>query len=162
MISVQLARRLKYQGFPQELRVGSKVAHEPFADPQSRNPSDLIKIPVLDELITACGDGFNGIVKSDLGFIASFKRDQELITASADCPEVAVALLWLKTTNKIDISPSSKLLIRKVLDEVRLSNMDLPDEDLSIVLADKNIFKGYNMAVQKQDTLIKETLAKYI
>jgi len=97
MISYKLAKQLKNAGFP--------MKDDGTLEGKKYIPLDIS----LEELIKACGDGFNvlmripqvkGLQKPEWEVIGEVKYTGEL-TFIGRTPEIAVAKLWLKINSKV-------------------------------------------------------------
>ena len=65
---------------------------------------DVLNVPILEELIEACGDGFGGLQKRENGYDAWSKTDLSKKTikvySTGSTPEEAVSELWLELNKK--------------------------------------------------------------
>lgn len=104
MITYELAKKLKEKGFPQatggfyywnrDLMEGCDI--RPFYD--ERIITHTIKIPILSELIEACGDKFHQLTyfKKHNLWGASAQSSEGLDLSAHKTAEIAVANLWLQ------------------------------------------------------------------
>jgi hypothetical protein len=160
MITPRLARQLKYSGFPQDVTVGAKVVVEPHARAGSTRPEDFVKVPTLADLITACGRNLTSIEQTDKGFTAHGLKDGKKIQSTAVDAEEAVAGLWIKVCAKATVlEPEIRNLLLRIMEETKLAHAGTPD---NTILADKNLFKGYNMAVIQQEKILQNVIKKYL
>jgi len=97
----EVAQRLKQGGFPQEGK-GHTVPHPDWQTlPQKEFETTMAYAPTLDELKTACGDGFHYLInKSGLTPWRAWSRGGH-ISGEGSTPEEAVARLWLALRKKV-------------------------------------------------------------
>jgi hypothetical protein len=87
----ELAEQLKDAGFPQEYT--QKYDSEQWSTPKG----DLL-IPTLSELIEACGDDFNNLIRGwqgDSWTAVGPRKDDYTFAEEGSTAEEAVARLWL-------------------------------------------------------------------
>lgn len=99
MITYELAKELKDNGFPQE-NVGDYIHSsngqwEISCDCGALGESAYL--PTLSELIESCGDGFYALEKENYWRAFNWKRSIEFFSST---PEEAVAKLWLALNKK--------------------------------------------------------------
>ncbi len=98
-----LAKRLKDAGFRQDIATGSSffTGKDTLAYAISKNPipitNESVKIPLLEELIEACGDKFIGLTFHGESWSASGVGFPHV---SGSIPSDAVANLWLALNKK--------------------------------------------------------------
>ena len=103
MIDYKLAKELKDNGLKQEMKIGS-YGYNPSGlyqvireDGIYELGDDEVYLPTLSELIEACGDRFDSLIKIKMnkGYIWSARSYNYPIQESSKTPEEAVAKLWL-------------------------------------------------------------------
>lgn len=100
MIDYKLAKQLKEAGFPQ------KGAGKTVAGPMNGNPEipEYIYVPILEELIEACGEGFERLIRIKAGTGGVVFQAQggyeNYEVAQYKTPTEAVARLWLALNPK--------------------------------------------------------------
>jgi hypothetical protein len=110
------AKKLKESGFPQEMEIGDPFyrhgelvfqgewesdSSSYMYDDHTKLADSYFKAPTLTELIEACGESFNMLVKDPdfpKRWIAFSKNG--LNSPSVETPEIAVANLWLALQGK--------------------------------------------------------------
>lgn len=103
-MTYELAKKLKETGFEQRFDIGRLFFSEKFAKfgniENIIDKSDKIAIPLLSELIDACGEG---------DFMLTWHKDKKLWLSSINTPDIigegstpeeAVAHLWLALNKK--------------------------------------------------------------
>lgn len=110
MITYELAKKLKDAGFPQNIEHGGHFYYDSM-------PSNFIinntkeraldepttKRTTLSELIEACGDRFEALIKQAGGWVAIHNYESYVAKnafKSVNSPEEAVANLWLALNEK--------------------------------------------------------------
>lgn len=97
-MNYELAKKLKDAGFPQKESMA-------LLYPDNNHLQDIrtwVRVPDLEEIIEACGDGFDDLTKIQGGFCCNklseaFKPNPRL---TGSTPLEAVANLWLAIKNK--------------------------------------------------------------
>ena len=106
MIDHKLAKELKEAGFPQNLGVSRDSSWVGIDNTYNHYSlgEDYCYIPTLSELIEACGEGFESLIrtktKDDYTWSA---RGYNYPTDGYKAPEEAVAKLWLALNKKVEI-----------------------------------------------------------
>jgi len=108
-MNYELAKKLKDAGFPQNGKVVNKKAFtfdgvgKEYA---IEDTDEVFYFPTLSELIEACGDGFNVLIRSTFltkGVKPEFRASSGsggAPSSEGKTPEEAVALLYLKLHEK--------------------------------------------------------------
>ena len=109
MISYELAKQLKQAGFPQrganfDSRGLRRFIQDPYREVGMPKDTDFVYVPLLSELIEACGNdwrGFEALTKEHSQEGDSWVASAFHITAHGrgSTPEEAVARLWLTLHN---------------------------------------------------------------
>jgi hypothetical protein len=105
-MNYKLAKQLRDAGFPQKESTGKKICtYRGGADHSCSEDfclKDEITIPILEELIDACGDRFSYVKQFDdsSGFVAREKGQSGFHEEIGKTPTEAVAKLWLKLNEK--------------------------------------------------------------
>jgi len=105
-MNYELALKLKEAGFPQKSSQKSRLEEAGFV-----TLSDSVYIPSLSELIEACGDGFDGLLKRENGLWEAgitggaigycyVDDNSSSIFGTGSTPEEAVAHLYLALNQK--------------------------------------------------------------
>lgn len=109
MLSYSLCKELKEAEFPQKIKRGDFIYDEDnqraILDCTNANkteaPYKTIKIPILSELIEACGDNRYFLLEQiPKGWIACYGKDPICIKGFCKTPEEAVCKLYLKLRAK--------------------------------------------------------------
>ena len=98
----ELAKQLREAGWPQDMGL------RPIVSARSRNYTALMLekdepvFPTLRELIDACGDGVDALIRDDSGWDAysGYAVDYYSLKEYGETPEEAVARLWLELNKK--------------------------------------------------------------
>ena len=99
----KLAKQLKDAGFPQ-IKVGGNywiAQDKPLPQIWGQAPEETVLIPTLSELIEACGDDLDSLVRdmSENKLWIAYRQDGDG-SGEGKTPGEAVAKLWLKLNEK--------------------------------------------------------------
>ena len=97
----KLAKQLKDAGFSQN--GGSGLCEEKHDHMKDRENCHHPSRPTLSELIEACGDRFEALIKQAGGWVAISNMENYMMKQDFKCvktPEIAVAKLYLKLNKK--------------------------------------------------------------
>ncbi len=95
-MNYELAKQLKDAGFPQNGNGEPQYFKDGVRDrTEFGHRYERLYIPTLEELIEACGDGFNGLHKAGTAWLASTLKGTGEFDGAGETPTEAVARLWL-------------------------------------------------------------------